>query len=115
MVGKAVEAVTSTVSNVAESATSLYASPQVESLLGYSVDEWLSDPEFFPKLRYNNRVGRRLPSFGLGRHRRIESGALLHRSVLQRMESVGGYAPPNLPRKQSMTRLVRDTEDVIRV
>jgi diguanylate cyclase (GGDEF)-like protein/PAS domain S-box-containing protein len=33
-----------------ESATSLYASPQVESLLGYSVDEWLSDPEFFPKL-----------------------------------------------------------------
>src|SRR5215208_5727126 len=32
------------------SATSLYASPQVESLLGYSVDEWLSDPEFFPKL-----------------------------------------------------------------
>jgi diguanylate cyclase (GGDEF)-like protein/PAS domain S-box-containing protein len=32
------------------SATSLYASPQVESLLGYSVDEWLEDPEFFPKL-----------------------------------------------------------------
>jgi diguanylate cyclase (GGDEF)-like protein/PAS domain S-box-containing protein len=32
------------------SATSLYASPQVEPLLGYSVDEWLSDPEFFPKL-----------------------------------------------------------------
>jgi diguanylate cyclase (GGDEF)-like protein/PAS domain S-box-containing protein len=32
------------------SATSLYASPQVESLLGYSVEEWLTDPEFFPKL-----------------------------------------------------------------
>jgi diguanylate cyclase (GGDEF)-like protein/PAS domain S-box-containing protein len=32
------------------SATSLYASPQVEPLLGYSVDEWLTDPEFFPKL-----------------------------------------------------------------
>ena len=32
------------------SATSLYASPQVETLLGYSVDEWLGDPEFFPKL-----------------------------------------------------------------
>lgn len=32
------------------SATSLYASPQVEALLGYSVDEWLTDPEFFPKL-----------------------------------------------------------------
>jgi len=32
------------------SATSLYASPQVQPLLGYSVDEWLEDPEFFPKL-----------------------------------------------------------------
>ena len=32
------------------SATSLYASPQVEPLLGYTVDEWLTDPEFFPKL-----------------------------------------------------------------
>jgi diguanylate cyclase (GGDEF)-like protein/PAS domain S-box-containing protein len=31
-------------------ATSLYVSPQIEALLGYSVDEWLSDPEFFPKL-----------------------------------------------------------------
>jgi len=87
-----------------------WSEPLHESLTG---GWWWA--EFFPKLRYNNRVGRRLPSFGLGRHRRIESGALLHRSVLQRMESVGGYAPPNLPRKQSMTRLVRDTEDVIRV
>ena len=32
------------------SATSLYASPQVKALLGYSVDDWLTDPEFFPKL-----------------------------------------------------------------
>jgi hypothetical protein len=32
------------------SATSLYASPQVASLLGNSVDEWLTDPEFFPRL-----------------------------------------------------------------
>jgi diguanylate cyclase (GGDEF)-like protein/PAS domain S-box-containing protein len=32
------------------SATSLYVSPQVESLLGYSVEEWLGDPEFFPKI-----------------------------------------------------------------
>jgi diguanylate cyclase (GGDEF)-like protein/PAS domain S-box-containing protein len=31
-------------------ATSLYVSPQIETLLGYSVDEWLTDPEFFPKL-----------------------------------------------------------------
>jgi diguanylate cyclase (GGDEF)-like protein/PAS domain S-box-containing protein len=32
------------------SATALYASPQVHSLLGYTVEEWLEDPEFFPKL-----------------------------------------------------------------
>jgi PAS domain S-box-containing protein len=30
--------------------SALYMSPQVESLLGYSVDEWLSDPELFVKL-----------------------------------------------------------------
>jgi diguanylate cyclase (GGDEF)-like protein/PAS domain S-box-containing protein len=40
------------------SATSLYASPQVESLLGYSVDEWLDDPEFFPKLLHPDDRGR---------------------------------------------------------
>ena len=31
-------------------ATSIYISPQVESLLGYSPAEWLADPELFPKL-----------------------------------------------------------------
>jgi diguanylate cyclase (GGDEF)-like protein/PAS domain S-box-containing protein len=31
-------------------ATSIYTSPQVESLLGYTVQEWLDDPEFFAKL-----------------------------------------------------------------
>ncbi|HKQ13282.1 MAG TPA: DUF2235 domain-containing protein, partial [Steroidobacteraceae bacterium] len=83
-----------------------WAEPQHESLT------WAWWPaEFFPKLRYNKRIGRRLPSLGLGRRRRIEPGALLHRSVLQRMEGVAGYAPPNL----QQTRLVRDTADVIRV
>jgi diguanylate cyclase (GGDEF)-like protein/PAS domain S-box-containing protein len=31
-------------------ATSLYASPQVEALLGYAVEEWLGDPAFFAKI-----------------------------------------------------------------
>jgi diguanylate cyclase (GGDEF)-like protein/PAS domain S-box-containing protein len=31
-------------------ATSLYASPQAERLLGYGLDEWLADPEFFAKI-----------------------------------------------------------------
>jgi uncharacterized protein (DUF2235 family) len=58
--------------------------------------------ELFPKLRYNKRLGRRLPSLGLGRRRRIEPGALLHRSVMQRMASVPGYAPANLPRTDAV-------------
>jgi len=40
------------------SATSLYASPQVESLLGYTVDEWLDEPEFVPKLLHPDDGGR---------------------------------------------------------
>ena len=35
---------------ITATATALYASPQVETLLGYTVEEWLADPEFFPKL-----------------------------------------------------------------
>jgi diguanylate cyclase (GGDEF)-like protein/PAS domain S-box-containing protein len=31
-------------------ATSLYASPQAEAMLGYPVDEWLADPAFFAKI-----------------------------------------------------------------
>jgi uncharacterized protein (DUF2235 family) len=82
-----------------------WAEPQHESLT------WAWWPaEFFPKLRYSKRIGRRLPSLGLGRRRRIEPGATLHRSVLQRMESVATYAPPNLPR----ARLVQGNEDVLR-
>jgi len=82
-----------------------WAEPQHESLT------WQWWPaEFFPKLRYNKRLGRRLPSLGLGRRRRIEPGTLLHRSVTQRMENIATYAPPNLPR----TRLVHGTDDVLR-
>jgi uncharacterized protein (DUF2235 family) len=76
-----------------------WAEPQHESLT------WKWWPaEFFPKLRYNKRIGRRLPSLGLGRRRHIEPGALLHRSVMQRIESVAGYAPANLPRTRSVAR-----------
>ncbi len=32
-----------------ESASALYVSPQIKSLLGYSADEWLSDPLFWKK------------------------------------------------------------------
>src|SRR5439155_12782082 len=33
-----------------ETASAIYASPQVESLLGYTVEEWVGDPGFFPKI-----------------------------------------------------------------
>ncbi|HLB61235.1 MAG TPA: EAL domain-containing protein [Actinomycetota bacterium] len=33
-----------------EIGTTVYISPQVESILGYSQSEWMSDPEFWPKL-----------------------------------------------------------------
>src|SRR5205085_8562440 len=31
-----------------ETASAIYASPQVETLLGYTAEEWVGDPEFFP-------------------------------------------------------------------
>ena len=34
-------------------ASSIYISPQVEDLLGYSPDEWLDDREFFPKVLHS--------------------------------------------------------------
>jgi uncharacterized protein (DUF2235 family) len=76
-----------------------WAEPQHESLTWH----WWP-AELFPKVRYNKRIGRRLPSLGLGRRRHLEPGALLHRSVMQRMESVAGYAPANLPQPRSVAR-----------
>jgi diguanylate cyclase (GGDEF)-like protein/PAS domain S-box-containing protein len=35
---------------LAPAGASLYASPQAEALLGYPVEEWLADPEFFAKI-----------------------------------------------------------------
>jgi uncharacterized protein (DUF2235 family) len=76
-----------------------WAEPLHESL---TWQWWLA--ELFPKLRYNQRIGRRLPSLGLGRRRRIEPGAGLHSSVRLRMESIAGYAPANLPHARSISR-----------
>jgi PAS domain S-box-containing protein len=35
-------------------ATSIYISPQVSELVGYAPEEWLSDPELFPKLLHDD-------------------------------------------------------------
>ncbi len=66
--------------------------PQHESLTPLW---WLA--EFFPKLPY--RPGRlRWPRIGLGRHRHIPQGELLHKSTLLRIREKPGYAPPNFSR-----------------
>jgi len=65
--------------------------PQHESLRGLW---WLA--EFFPKMAWRPDLHCRLPSFGLGRHRFVHDGALLHRSTLLRIRDKTDYAPPNL-------------------
>ena len=38
------------VDDVTDRAANIYTSPQVEALLGYTVEEWVSDPDLFAKL-----------------------------------------------------------------
>ena len=38
------------VDNLDEHSSALYMSPQIEAILGYTQEEWLADPELFPKL-----------------------------------------------------------------
>jgi uncharacterized protein (DUF2235 family) len=52
--------------------------------------------EFFPKWQWQRGEGRRRPSMGVGRHRHIEEGAILDRSVLLRIRDRDDYRPPNL-------------------
>jgi uncharacterized protein (DUF2235 family) len=64
--------------------------PQHESLRG---TWWIG--EIVPKLVYDPATQRRRPAVGLGRRRTLESGALLDRSVLQRLRDIS-YRPTNL-------------------
>jgi uncharacterized protein (DUF2235 family) len=54
---------------------------------------WLA--EFFPKMVWHKRRGRR-PELGLGRHRRIEEPIELDHSTLLRIQGPTNYAPPNI-------------------
>lgn len=67
-----------------------WSDPQHESLTPF----WWA-AEFFPKLQWRARLERRLPQIGLGRHRRVATGARMDRSTLLRIQA-GGYTPPNL-------------------
>lgn len=64
--------------------------PPHESLKG---PWWIA--EVVPKLVYQPDTQRRAIRVGLGRHRRIQEGALLDASVLERIRELQ-YAPPNL-------------------
>ena len=50
--------------------------------------------EFFPKMQWNRKYERRLPTLGLGRPRFIPTGAMMHQSVLLRVRQTA-YAPSN--------------------
>jgi uncharacterized protein (DUF2235 family) len=52
--------------------------------------------ELWPKLPRSSRGGWRMPRFGLGRSRTVEAGAMLHRSVLERIHHQLDYRPANL-------------------
>jgi len=69
-----------------------WANQQHESLCG----PWLA-AEFFPKLRKKTNSGMKLPYFNLFRHRFVQEGSELHRSVLLRIRRPDlNYRPPNL-------------------
>ncbi len=42
------------VDELTDNSANIYTSPQVESLLGYTVEEWVSDPELFVKLLHED-------------------------------------------------------------
>jgi uncharacterized protein (DUF2235 family) len=64
---------------------------QHESLRGFW---WLA--ELFPKMVWQSTTSRSRPMLGLGRHRHVHPGALMHWSALRRMRETG-YRPSNLP------------------
>jgi len=71
--------------------TPAWMEEQHESLKGVW---WLA--EFFPKLEWDFKRKRRVPKFGLGRHRFVHDGAIIDGAVLQRLRGKANYQPPNL-------------------
>src|SRR5207237_553168 len=63
--------------------------------------------EFFPKLAYQRRLKFRLPRLNLFRPRYVPNGAVLHKTLLDRMrESSTNYSPPSL--SAAFRTMVRD-------
>jgi len=81
-----------------------WTEPQHESLTAV----WWP-AEFFPKLQWRAALKRRVPQIGLGRHRYIKDGAMMHRATLLRIRDAS-YAPPNL--SQDFLNKVRALQEV---
>jgi uncharacterized protein (DUF2235 family) len=64
--------------------------PMHESLKGLW---WLA--EVFPKFRWDRTTSSRVPEMGLGRHRFVHKGELMHESVLRRVRETA-YSPCSL-------------------
>jgi uncharacterized protein (DUF2235 family) len=77
------------------------APPDPLAPLHDSLGGWWHVPEWFPKLAYRGPKRTHPTRLYLprGENRFIASGALVHRSVIERIERGVGYAPVNLPHK----------------
>jgi uncharacterized protein (DUF2235 family) len=82
-----------------------WAEPQHESLKGV----WWP-VEFIPTLVWRADLRRRVPQIGLGRHRHIHRGAVMHKSTLLRIRDNDlHYAPPNF--SGSFVKKVRELQE----
>lgn len=52
--------------------------------------------EYFPKMPWREEEQRHVLQLGKGRSRSIKPGALLHASVIRRLQEIASYQPPNL-------------------
>jgi uncharacterized protein (DUF2235 family) len=82
-----------------------WTEPQHQSLKGFF---WRA-AEFFPKLHWDEDARRRRPRLGLGRPRRLLSGALLHDSVRRRIRDAEQSYRPQNPGFEDALALVRRT------
>ena len=63
------------VDEASDSSSNLYTSPQVEALLGYTAEEWMSDPDLFVKVLHpddRERVLALVRETNRDRHRVLE-------------------------------------------
>jgi len=111
-VSPATPAVAAAVPEAAANEAEFHAPPDFRGPLHKSLHGVWWIPEILPK-RYEDpkddfKVKLKIP---FGERRFIEEGALIHRSVVQRMEAGIGYAPPNLPQQYQVVEQLPAPEE----